>query len=358
MTRAAPIILASAAAGLVACGDPDDRGGREDGPRDVVPYEIVEREFRRDIETVATARALTATEVRAEASGMLRRLAFEGGARVEAGQPLAYLDDEEERLAVKLADVAVREAAQLLERYRRIEDTGAVSESQIDEARTRLESARLQLDQAELRLAERTVRAPFAGYVGAANLDPGARIADGDVITTLDDRSRLYLDFPVSEDVFGRLDVGDVVSASPFSAEDLDLPAEVVFVGARIDAASRAFDVRAAVANDDDRLRPGMSFKIEYSVPGRPYPAVPEAALVWGADGAYLWAVRDGAARRAPVVIVGRDGATVFVDGDLPQGSLIVAEGVQKVREGTPVALVASRATGGDAPPAGVGARG
>ena len=52
-------------------------------------------------------------------------------------------------LGEKLSD---EEAEQLLARYRRIEDTGAISASQIDEARTTLDAARIELQQAEIAL--------------------------------------------------------------------------------------------------------------------------------------------------------------------------------------------------------------
>ena len=59
--------------------------------------------------------------------------------------------------------INVAEADPLLGRYRRTEDTGALSASQIEAGVTALESARIQLEQAEVALADRTVRAPFTG---------------------------------------------------------------------------------------------------------------------------------------------------------------------------------------------------
>ncbi|MEM1381917.1 MAG: efflux RND transporter periplasmic adaptor subunit, partial [Pseudomonadota bacterium] len=250
------------------------------------------------------------------------------------------LEADDEDLAVRLAQVSVREAEQLLARYRRIENTGAVSDSAIDEAKTRLEAARINLEQAELRLAERTVRAPFSGFVGLTDIDPGARISQTTSIAPLDDRATLYVDFPVPEDAFAALKVGSVVNAQPFAEDQSTLQAQVVHIDSRIDARSRAFTARAAIDNRDDRLRPGMSFDISFTVPGMVYPLVPEAAIVWGSNGAYVWAIEAGRATQKPVNIISRQEGKVLVDADLTAGATIVAEGVQKVREGTQVTLL------------------
>src|SRR3546814_17021762 len=88
------------------------------------------------------------------------------------------LDDDEEKLAVRLAEVRISDARQLLRRYERAVTGGGVSASEVDTARTALEEARIQLAQAEVALDRRTVEAPFAGFVGFSVLETGDRAAE------------------------------------------------------------------------------------------------------------------------------------------------------------------------------------
>lgn len=339
-------VLALCAAGLVsACsGDEPSAAGRPGGPRQAqqpviiaqtVAYEALERQ----VEAVGTARARRSAVLYPAVGGEVTGVDFAAGDFVSAGTTLLELDARQEKLDVALAKVAVDEARQLLERYRRIEDTGAISDSQIDEAETALDGAKIRLEQAKVALSDRSVKAPFDGYVGIPAVDPGARITPTTMITQLDDRRVLFIDFAAPEEVFAALDPGKSLKVAPFSAPDTPLTATLAGVDSQINRDSRTFTARAVLENAKDKLRPGMSFRIAFNIKGREWPAVPEAAIVWGSDGAFIWAVEEGFARRRPLSIISRAKGYVLIDAALPRGSQIVAEGVQKVRDGMPVRI-------------------
>lgn len=297
-------------------------------------------ELSRDVdrvEAVGTARAARTAVIFAETSGEVTKIGFGAGDFVKRGAVLARLEDASERLAVARAKVAVKDAEQLLARYKRIDVPGAISDSQIDEARTALDAAQIELDLSELALSERIVRAPFSGYVGLTDIDAGARITTATEITRLDDRSYLYVDFDAPEDVFGNIKVGDTLPLSPFSGDASIVNGDITAIDSRIDATQRSFTIRTAIENGDDQFRPGMSFRVDFNLPGKLYPSVPEEAIIWGGDGAYIWIVEDDKAARLPVTLVSRDEGTVLIEAALEAGDLVVVEGVQKVRPGTPI---------------------
>jgi RND family efflux transporter MFP subunit len=342
---------------LAACGErgqeQDDAAADQAEP--IVAHRIAHEREETVIQVVGTARARAFATIYPETSGQVVEVLFAPGDFVEAGAPLVRLDAREEQLAVDLARVAVQEAEQLLARYRRIENTGAVSASQIDEARTALDAAQIELQQAEVALSKRTIVAPFAGYLGLSDVDPGAQITSTTVIAQLDDRRSLYVDFSPPEQIFGRVAVGDIVTMSPFAEAGPAPEARIVAIDSRIEPTRRTFTVRAEIDNADDALRPGMSFSVNFAVPGDEFPAVPEAAMVWGNDGASVWRVVDGVAQETPVAVMLRTEGRVLVRGDLPEGSVIVTEGVHKMREGMAVrdvggeiAVQADAAAGGE----------
>jgi membrane fusion protein, multidrug efflux system len=293
---------------------------------------------RTRVEAVGTSRAVQSIAIHPAVSGEVVAVNFEPGQQVEKGEVLIELDQRDEKLAVDLAQVQVADARRLLERYQRTGDSGAVTASALDAASSAVEAARIELDRARIALDYRTIEAPFSGFVGITDIDPGDRVNPDTMITTLDDRSALLVSFEVPETLIGRLTTQDDVEIATWNSREPTAFGEIVDIGSRIDPLTRTFVARALVNNRDDELRPGMSFRVTVDLPGIPYPVIPETGLQWGAEGAYIWSVADNRAHRVPVAIVQRQQGHVLVESPaLEEGDLIVVEGIQRVREGMEV---------------------
>ena len=323
---------------LVACGSEQEERGERSVNVVAQKADFVEEE--QVVEAIGTARAARSAELFSEVSGRVTAVRFTPGAFVRTGQPLVELDAREERLSLRLAEVRVTEAEQLLARYRRIEDTGALSESQIEAGETALAAAQIERDQARVALSLRTIRAPFSGHISFSEIDPGDSVTPQTLIAQLDQRGRLYVDFAAPETVFDRLGTGQTVDVSPFSDPDTVFKARIEAVDSAIEREQRSYTVRTVLDNARDRFRPGMSFSVRFVDTGATRPSVPEAAVVWDGDGSAVFTVREGKAERTPITISSRGEGIVLLDGDIDENTLIITEGVQKVRNGQAVAIV------------------
>lgn len=297
------------------------------------------------IEAVGSGRARQSVTLYPQVAGEVAEVLFDAGDTLSAGAPLVRLDDRREQLALDLALVAVRDAEQTLRRFKRAVRTGAVSETEVDAAQTALDRAQLERDQAEVALEDRTVRAPFDGVVGIAQVEPGDRVTTDTVLASFDDRSSLLVDFEVPEGFLNRLSLGQALSARTWSLPDETLDGTISAIDARVDPVSRTVRVRARLPNADDVLRPGMSFAVAIDLPGPERIAVPEVAVLWGRDGAYLWRVdEEGRAQKIFVTVKSRARGRVLIDGALSPGDEIVFEGVQRMREGVKLSVTGRRA--------------
>jgi len=326
--------MLSAALLLAACGTDAPSGAPQSRAAVRVIAEPLRFESERTrVEAVGTSRALQSINVHPASAGEVVAVNFAPGQRVEQGFVLVELDSRDERLAVELGRVRLADAERLFERYRRSADSGAVLPTQLDAAATQVDTARIELDRAQVALDDRFVKAPFAGHVDVTDVDPGDRIGESTLITTLDDRSKLLVSFEMPEVLVGDLQVDDPVSLVAWNREETSRDGQIVELSSRIDPVSRTFVARATVDNTDDSLRPGMSFRVSANVDGRTYPVITETALQWGADGAYVWLIVDGVAERHAVRIIQRQQGRVLVDGDFSAGDLVVVEGIQRMRQ-------------------------
>ena len=288
-------------------------------------------------EAVGTSRAAVSAELYPAASGEVVRVRFNPGQFVREGDVLVELDRRKEMLAVEQAALQLEDAERLYDRYQRSAGSGAVLPTVLDAARTAVELARVELKRAQIALEDRTLEAPFDGHVGSTDIDRGDRITPDTLVTTLDDRRQLLVSFEIPELFIGELAAGNTVRLETWGAPGPGVRGEIVDIGSRIDPKTRTFVVRAKVDNDDDRLRPGMSFRVGVEVQGEEFPVVTEIGVQWGTEGAYVWSVSDGKAIRKPVRIIERREGRVLVEGDLGFGDIIVVEGLQRMREGIDV---------------------
>lgn len=340
---------------LAACSDSNDQiASREGGGRPAVPVvvEAVQLKARQTrIEAVGTARAHRSVSLFPEVAGEVVAVNFQPSDRVKKDAVLLALDSRDEQLALELAELRLADAERMLSRYTQANDSvqRTVPETTVDTARTTLDSARIERDRAKIALQRRFIAAPFDGFVGITEVDAGDRIDSTTEITTIDDRSVLLVSFDVPEAFVGRLNTGDPVRIEVWSAERTEARGTVVDLGSRVDPMSRAFIARAEVPNSNDELRPGMSFRVELDLTGNVYPSVPEVALQWGAEGAYIWLVEDNKARRVAATLIQRQAGRVLVNAEVPDGSLVVGEGVQSMRDGISVRTMDAEALARDA---------
>ncbi len=330
------LVCAAAAVCLVSACSEAPQDPRPAAPRAVpVIAEPVRFEHAgTHIEAVGTSRAMLSAEIHPAAAGEVVAVNFEPGQFVRAGDVLVELDSRQQVLDEELARLHVVDAERLYDRYARSADTGAVLPTTLDAARTAVETARVELEQARIKLADRRVRAVFDGFVGGTDVDIGDRIGPETTITTLDDRSSLLVSFEVPEAYIGELQAEEKITLRTWSAASPEVGGEIVDIGSRIDPRNRTFIARARVDNQEDRLRPGMSFRVSIDVMGQEYAVVSETAVLWGADGAYVWRIVDGTAVRAPVTVIQRREGRVLIDGKFSANDVIVVEGTQRMRDG------------------------
>jgi RND family efflux transporter MFP subunit len=303
---------------------------------------------------IGTGQPLRSVAIAPEVSGRLVEVAVAAGTPVAAGELIARIESEAEAIAVSRADLVLADARDRLERVTRLSRTGAASDIQIREAELAERQAALALRQAAFALEQRAVRAPIGGWIGFLNAEVGRQVTPATEMTRIDDRSAILVEFRVPERFVGQIAPGDTVDARPLARPDLALTGTVAALDNRVDEASRTLRIQARIANDDDLLRAGMAFEIGLSLTGEAFPSVDPLAIQWGAEGAFVWVVREGRAQRLPVRIVQRSARDVLVMAEFLPGDAVVSEGVQALRPGAEVSVRGAAAPGaGPAAPSG-----
>jgi membrane fusion protein (multidrug efflux system) len=315
-------------------------GGPRAGAR---ALEVVIAEARRDtvtdvVEAVGNARANEAVMVTAKQSGIVSVVRFNEGQTVKEGDVLVEFEAREKKADLETARAQYDEVRGTLERARKLSETGAVTQARLGDLEAQARAAQARVQSAEARRVDLTVTAPFSGRVGMRQVSPGALVAPGAVITTLDDLSTVKIDFAVPQNVLGDLKPGLPVRATTSALKDRVFQGKITAVDTRIDPITRSVKVVSLFENKDDALRPGLFLNVVLEIGVRADAVlVPEQAVVSLGTTQYLFKVVDGRAQRVEVTLGSRKPGLVEVTSGIAVGDKVITEGLQKVRDGQQV---------------------
>jgi len=335
----ATLLLVTALAG---CGgdkgkDGGSRGGGGGPPATVTTTVLAPLPWSDTLEALGTAAARESVTITAKVSEKVEQVHFDSGDQVEAGKVLVTLSDRAQSAGVGEAQADYAEAQKTYERMQQLASKQLVAATQLDVQRAARDAARARLEAQKATVGDRVILAPFAGVLGLRMVSPGSLVTPGTVITTLDDTSRILLDFSVPERSLGALGVGGSVRATSDAFPGETFEGRITSVGSRVDPSTRALAARAEFDNPKGRLRAGMLLNVQLDQNTRQALQVPELALDQLGEQAFLYKVVGDKVEHVPVQVGARRPGWVEILGGAQAGDRVVVEGIVKLKDGAKV---------------------
>jgi membrane fusion protein (multidrug efflux system) len=293
------------------------------------------------LSAIGTIRAVHGVELSTESSGEVVAVDVQSGARVRQGDLLVTLNSRIEEASRENQRASLELARLLFERDQQLVKQKSIPQSQYDRSKADLDRAIAQLAETEARLDEKRIQAPFAGTVGIVHVRVGDYLEPGDRITTLQDLSKLEIDFNVPARYYALLRQGQSMSVRVDAFPDRLFKATLQALDAKVDADTSNLLLRAGL-EPDSQLLPGMFARLELAL-GTPSErvTVPETAVTYSLQGdtVYILEQGDNGLSATPrVVQTGdtRDSRVAIVDG-LAAGETVVTSGQNKLFKGARV---------------------
>jgi membrane fusion protein (multidrug efflux system) len=320
------------------------RGPGGGGPVGVIVAPVRTATVVERAESVGTVRARDAVTITAKVTGIVQQIRFQEGQRVREGELLVDLDAAALRAELDQARALNDDARIQLVRARQLQPGQAITQARLDQLEALARQAEGRVRQAQARLEELRVTAPFPGRVGLRQVSVGALVQPGTVVTTLDDISRVRVEFSVPELFVARVREGSTVLARSAAFGDRRFDGRVAVVDTRIDTVTRTMRVISEFDNADEALRPGLFMTVELELERRENALlVAEEALDPLGDRNFVYVIRDNRARRVEVRLGQRLPGEVEVLSGVRAGETVVVQGVQRLRNDAPVRVVETR---------------
>ena len=360
-SRIAGVVLVAAAVLLAGCQRDE---GADTSPPPIRPVRVVTVDKLPGGETVTltgTVQAKDDVSLAFRTGGQLIERRVNVGDVVEAGQVVARLDSEIEAQAVlaaranlAAARAQLADARNTVERYEPLVARGFVARQQFDRAVEGRNAAQAQVDalQAQLNAAENqlgftTLIADGPGVVTARGAEPGEVVRAGQMIVQLAREGGRDAVFDVPSRVLESADPDDYVVVALSTDPTVTAKGRVREVAPQADPVTRTFPVRVGLAAPPPSMRLGSTVTGTVQLGGTPGITIPSSALTSAQGNPAVWVLDPGDNRVAlrNVEVVRYELDRVLVGGGLSPGEIVVTAGVQVLRPGQQVRLLADDPT-------------
>jgi membrane fusion protein (multidrug efflux system) len=297
--------------------------------------------------------------IRAQVSGYLIKQNYKEGDFIKKDQVLFEIDPRSYQAALEEAKAQLAQtqarwqtAKANLARIRPLAEQGAVSKKDLDDAigmeestHASVMSAKAALDKAQLNLDWTKVTSLIDGITGIAKAQIGNLVGPGSIeeLTTVSTVDPIKCYVSLSEQEYMRAQERRSKQLGKVSLELIlsdgstyPYKGEIAFADRQVDVRTGTIRVAAIFPNPENLLRPGMFSRVRAELGIKKAALVIPQQAVAEIQGRYLVAVvsPENKVVIKPVKVGQRFGQLWVIEEGLQAGEKVVAEGIQKVREG------------------------
>lgn len=369
-SASAPLALASMAATVawMLCGCAKE-APQAATPPTVEVVTVAQRDVPIYVEVVGTLEGNVNATISAQVTGYLLSRGYTEGTAVTNGQVLFQIDPAPFQAQLERAKSQLSEAqasqekwALTVQRYRPLAATEAISKQELDDAvqnmaaaQAQVEASRAAVQTAQLNLDFTTIRSPLDGMAGLASAQAqvgnlvGPNSGQLTTVATIDPM-RVYSSVSqrlMTELMQARLAAGETLDMREGPPLELTLATGLVYPEkGRVRFKDNQVDVKTGTVrfvgefpNPKSFLVPGMFVSVRALLKTEKGALLVPQRAVTEMQGRYLIAIvgSDNKVTIRPVTAGERVGPEWVISGEVKAGDRVIAEGVQKVRDGAQV---------------------
>ncbi len=310
----------------------------------------------------ATIVPLNQVELKAQVTGYITGVYFTDGQHVNKGQKLYDIDRQQYQANydqavanLNVVKAAQAKAQQDVDRYNDLLKQDAIAKQKVDYAVADLQSAKAQVVAAQANVSRLSndvrfsaIYAPFDGTIGISQAKTGTLVtANQNVLNTVSSDNPVTVDITVDQkDIPRFIQLQQHPGSGADSTFTLLMPDNTVYnKTGHISLIDRAVDPQTGTIktrllfDNNGQLKPGMNVnvRVKNNNAGE-FLLAPYKSVVEQMGEYFVFVVRDSSKVSQQKVVLGtRINDKVIVKDGLHEGDKVVAEGVQKLKEGTVV---------------------
>src|SRR5471032_1594773 len=333
------------------------------GPVPVVAITVAPKSMPILVEAVGTVQAISSISLKSRIDSQIVKVNVEEGSLVKEGDLLFELDARTLKAQLGVIEATIRkDQAQIVQAKRDsaraddlltrgagtvvTRDTNVTSQKALE---AQLESDQASRDNIVAQITYTEIRAPVSGRIGSIPYKAGTimRIADNtvtSVLATINQVDPIFVQFAIPQvilpDLRAAMAKGDV-QVHAVMDDGKRQSGVIAFIENTVDPNTGTVCAKAVIANANEGLWPGQFVKAEVVLGVEPQAlSVPAAAVQLGAQGPYVFAIKDGkTAEVRPVTVKRTQGGESVIGSGLNTGDSVVIDGQLRLVNGAPVSV-------------------
>lgn len=358
-TGSGALALLGAALLFTGCGKPAPKAPEKSLVRTAVVEATDKLRSDGEASYLAAVKFDQETDLSFKVSGILDQIGpvvgtdWDEATPVKAGTVLAELKQADFNNALNSARAKAELATKTVERFRKLRETDAISQQELDVTEADWRTAAAQLDQAELNLRDSRLVASKDGVVLARYVNSRVTVSPGQKVLRFADTSLMSVELGLPDRLIGQVAVGREIDVKISALEGLPaFKGRVTEVGVAASSEGRLFRVVIKVPNPDGLLRSGMTARIQVGDSATAKPGtvcIPLSALVTfppdgqagGKSQLGVFVVQENKALKRVVKTSDILNSSILVTEGLRAGEQVVTAGASFLYDGAPVEVAA-----------------
>ena len=338
---------------FASCGNDKDQGPR--APQ-AMPFPVitVPAETVTAYTTYPTSlEGIINSEVRAKTSGYITKVFVDEGQKVKKGQTLFTLETQSLSQDAAAAKANVNAAQVEVDKLKPLVEKNIISKVQLETAKAKLAQAQSGYNSIAANIGYATIKSPVDGFVGAIPFREGALISPTSQIplTTVADIDKIYAFFSLNEKDY--LDFIEKNEGKTLEDKIKNLPkvrlilangslydqeGTIETINSQVNSSTGTVSFRAVFDNPNHLLSSGYSGKIQLPKEYKDATVVPAMSTYERQGVTYVYKVQgDSLAVSNSINVLDRVDNIIIVKDGIKPGDKIVAKGVGKLRDKTPI---------------------
>jgi len=283
-------------------------------------------------------------------SGLVSKIYFDSGQRVEKGDLVIQLDQSVELANLESAKARLDATRNSLTRLRNLQKQSLASKENLDQAEADYKVLNSQIESYQASIERRAIRAPFSGVMGIRQIQLGQFLQSGADVARLENIEVMRLRFIIGEQDFAKVDLGMPVTVSVDAYPNRRFNGEISAIEPAIEYNSGVVQLQSSLPNSDGLLRSGMYGKVSIGLsPLLNQIVIPQAAINFTLYGESIYVIHKQKQENGEVwdvvdeisvQVAERSGNMALIKSGVSEGDLIVTSGQLKLSNGTRVKLV------------------